>query len=71
MAKSVPEFAAEEPELAPAMFLAAEQTGGRFEERHDYQPAKPLPPPLSAAEIEHFKTEGYVSVDLPTIHQPP
>ena len=70
MAKSVPEFAAEEPELAPAMFLAAEQTGGRFEERHDYQPAQPLPPPLSAAEIEHFKTEGYVSVDLPTIHRP-
>ena len=71
MVKSVSEIAAEEPELGAATFLAAEQTGGRLEVRHDYQPAKPLPPPLSAAEIEHFKTEGYVSVDLPTIHQPP
>ena len=67
MAKSVPFAAAEELELAPATFLAAEQTGGRLEVRHDYQPAKPLPPPLSAAEIEHFKTEGYVSVDLSTM----
>ena len=69
MAKSVPFAAAEE--LALATFLAAEQTGGRLEERHDYQPAKPLPPPLSAAEIEHFKTEGYVSVDHPTMYGPP
>ena len=70
MAKSVPELAAEAP-VATAMFLAAEQTGGRLEVRHDYQPAKPLPPPLSAAEIEHFKTEGYVSVDLPTMYGAP
>ena len=71
MAKSVPELEGEEPEMVPATFLAAEQTGGRLEVRHDYQPAKPLPPPLSPAEIEHFKTEGYVSVDLPTMYGAP
>lgn len=47
--------------LVPTKFWAARQTGGRFEEDHDMQPAVALPPPLSAAEIEHFKTEGYVS----------
>ncbi len=47
-------------ELVPARFWAAEQTGGRLEKRHDMQPAVAPPPPLSIAQIEHFKKEGYV-----------
>ena len=52
------------PELAPRTYWAAEQTGGRFEQRHDLQPAVTPPPPLTTAQIEHFKREGYVSSGL-------
>jgi hypothetical protein len=51
-------------ELASRTYWAAEQTGGRFEQRHDLQPAVAPPPPLTTAQIEHFKREGYVSSAL-------